>query len=103
METTRARMLEAGVTSPILHVDGILGKSLSWAERFERLTPLCALFCTGSCSGTSLSHVKAWKMIAEGEQELGIVLEDDAIFRSDTSPENAWIPEEPGRVLQRRL
>lgn len=90
LDTTRRRLAEAGVGNRVLHVDGVIGKHLTWRERFQRLTPTCALFCTGSCSGTSLSHVKAWEMIANGENETAVVLEDDVIFRSDTNPREAW-------------
>jgi GR25 family glycosyltransferase involved in LPS biosynthesis len=60
-----------------IRVTGVVGSELSPQEIKENSTYLCRTFCTYSQIGCFLSHKKVWQMIADGPDEMAIVLEDD--------------------------
>ena len=78
-------------------ISAVDGSRLSEAERaeFTRSRPRDGRSWSAGQIGCFLSHVDAWRKIAEGQAPFGLVLEDD-IHLSDATPEflrdSSWIP-----------
>lgn len=90
LRTVRERLRSYGVKNPLLHLDGVLGKRLTLEERTKQCSTACAWTCPFSELGTTLSHIKAWKVAAESEKPCTVIFEDDVVFRSTWDAKKVW-------------
>jgi glycosyl transferase family 25 len=84
------------IGQPFVRIAGVDGTAFTEEEfrHFAIRRPLHAPWSTG-VAGCLLSHVKAWRVIAEADQPYAAVFEDDAHFATDMGALLAstdWIP-----------
>jgi glycosyl transferase, family 25 len=86
LEKSKKRLAEQNIN--YIRVEGILGKELSnqeinqhYSEELNRAKYHTAL--TKGQIGCYLSHRKVWQLIADGDNDFAIILEDDFVLSGD--------------------
>jgi GR25 family glycosyltransferase involved in LPS biosynthesis len=65
--------------------NGLNGKTIDMEQYKHHFNDFYLNFLTPSQIGIALSHLYVWKKIAESDDEMGIVFEDDVVFTNDFS------------------
>lgn len=66
-------------------VEGVDARGAAWEDAvpMEDVTTVCAELCTPAAMAIALGHMRAWRRVADGDDEVVLVLEDDVELAPD--------------------